>query len=78
METATKRTSPCAFDTRRSADLRPSFFSASTRRVTSAGLATGSWPTSTITSPGWMRLSAAGEFGSTRVTTTPFTVSFRL
>ena len=37
IETATNRTSPCALATRSSADLRPSFFSASSRLVTSAG-----------------------------------------
>ncbi len=42
------------------------------------GSTTGSWPTSTMTSPAWMRLSAAAEFGSTRVTTTPFSSSLRL
>jgi phosphoserine phosphatase len=42
IETATKRTSPCGFWTSSRADLRPSFLSASTRRVTSAGEATAS------------------------------------
>src|SRR6478735_6540848 len=48
IETATKRTSPCPFETSRRTDFLPSFFSASSRLVTSAGALTGSWPTSTI------------------------------
>ena len=46
-----------------------------TRDSTSAGVVTGSWPTSTITSPGCTPFSAAAPSGATSLTSTPVTSS---
>src|SRR5665647_1029211 len=75
---ATKRSSPSAFETKSSTDFLPSFFNWSTRFLTSAALLTASCATSTITSPTLRRLSAASEVLSTLVMMTPLTLSLNL
>src|SRR5712664_2327889 len=75
---ATKRSSPSALATSNSADLRPSFLSWSTRFCSASVSATASCDTSTTTSPALRRLSAAGDWASTPVITTPFTLSLIL
>src|SRR6185312_14435141 len=67
---ATNRNSPSALETSSRTDFLPSFFSWSSRFLTSAALATDSCATSTMTSPAPSRLSAASEPASTLVTTT--------
>src|SRR5260221_10217434 len=75
---ATKRSSPSALATRSNADLRPSILSWSTRFCSASVSPTASCDTSTTTSPALSRLSAAGDWASTPVITTPLTVSLIL
>src|SRR5258708_3290542 len=75
---ATKRHSPLVLATSSRTDFLPSFLSWSMRFLTSAALLTASCATSTMTSPGLRRFSAASEELSTLVMMTPLTLSLIL